>query len=322
MKKIYIILIISAVALFILFIIFYLVFFNKKWRDRWLTYENSRYEFSVDYPVDWKLGEEEINNAGREFTSPDEKAICYAYGFANALTNDSGEPQTLDEFIDWIATNGSETGSASEITERKESKLDGLRAIQFVSKHDSNIQDTIYALGKENGIGIYCTYDDAKQREKYEYVFDRMVESTKINLNLDGDITTGTNSCDNLLSKVVTPLNDLETFFDTNYTEVTLQERENWDRSRLPDKVAELENNDYICYPTPIEFENQSAEEINSERAVSKVQWQCELEYQKWQYLEDNKEQLSALKKEGYSCKKEDCLDKNNQVSFLWLCTQ
>src|SRR3972149_8586093 len=115
--------ILGIIALLILgaFLIWYFAFFNNKWRERFLTYQNFRYNFGVEYPANWRLGEEPSNSDGREMVSKDENVTCRAYGFYNSLTGETGNPQTLDQYIDWILETGAETeGEKSNVLEKKE----------------------------------------------------------------------------------------------------------------------------------------------------------------------------------------------------------
>ena len=180
MKKL---LIIFGTTFFLVIIFVFYFVLSSEWLGKWQLYENSRYQFSLEYPTNWGLGEQETNNAGREFLSPGVNTTCYAYGFANALMGKEGAPQTLDEFIDWLISSEAE---GTEIIEKSQPRLSGREAVILRSSFEGGEKDAVYTLGKETGIGIYCVYSDAAQREKDKEIFDHMVESMKINLNLDG----------------------------------------------------------------------------------------------------------------------------------------
>ena len=167
-------------------VVFTLLYFviSNKWLGKWELYENSRYGFSLEYPTNWKLGDQSTNNDGREFSAPGGGTTCRAYGFSNALTGAGGEPQTLDEFITWL------TGPESEekIIEKTKTTLSGKKAVYFHSSFNEGEKDAVYSLGKETGIGLYCTYKNTAEKEKNKAVFDHMRENLKINLDLDTGI--------------------------------------------------------------------------------------------------------------------------------------
>ena len=285
---------------------------------KWQTYKNERYQFSLEYPTNWGLGEPETNNAGREFLSPGGNTTCYAYGFANALTGKRGEPQTLDEFVSWMTSTEEED---MKIIEENEASLSGKKAVLFHSSFGGGEKDAIYSLGTETGIGLYCVFSSAAQREKDKDIFYHMVESMKINLDL-GSNTTAVETCQNLLSGTVTPLKDLQTFTDTIYTEVTTTSRESWDKERLPQKVVDLENQSYSCLPTPSKLLGNGDGEVNAQPEVTEVEWKCELNYIKSKYLENGSPQQSLLEKEGCICKKVGCTQANGLDSSVLLCTK
>ncbi len=131
---------------------------SNQWLGKWQTYENERYQFSLEYPTNWGLGEQETNNAGREFLSPGGNTTCYAYGFANALTGKESMPQTLDEFASWITNS---EGEDIKLVEKKETSLSGKKAVRLHSSFNGGEKDAIYSLGTETGIGLYCVYSNA-----------------------------------------------------------------------------------------------------------------------------------------------------------------
>lgn len=179
MKKLLIIL-----GIFFLLLILAGLYFalSARWMGKWQAYKNSRYGFSLEYPTNWGLGEPPTNNDGREFLSADRKTTCRAYGFANALLDEEGNPQTLDEFITWLTDSEENT----KIIEKSETQLSGKKAVSFHSNFSEGEKDAVYTLGKETGIGLTCIYPDSAQREKDKTIFYHMAESMKINLDLDG----------------------------------------------------------------------------------------------------------------------------------------
>lgn len=311
-----IIIIIIAIILYVL---------STKWLDlERETYENTRYGFSVKYPAVWTLGGVETNNAGREFYSPDEEVVCYAYGFANALLGASDKPQTLDEFIDWL-TDKDSASDIIEIIQRETSRLAGKPAISLLIEQDSGYKKAIYTLGKETGIGFFCTYPNMETMNKYAKEYGQMVMGFEITASLDGEITrTGTEECDNLINGAITPLKDLQAFTDTKYTEVTMTSRNGWDKDRLPRKVTQLEGQGYTCYPMPLEFDNRAPNVgVHSEPAVTKVEWSCELEYDSFKYLASNQaSKKNTFEDQGYTCQREECLTSSSISNFVWLCTK
>lgn len=310
------IIVLALVALILLATTGYIL--SQKWLGKWQKYENSRYQFSLEYPTNWHLGEAPNNNDGREISSPNSQVSCNAYGFANALTNDSGSSQTLDEYVDWAKST-----NASQYLSQSETKLDQNRAVYLESKDGNIYADAIYALGKESGIGLVCTYQSVDAKEKYHEIFEHMAESFKINLNLDGEDATETSSCHNLLNRLASPIKDQQTFSDTEYTEVTTTSRESWDKGRLPQKVVDLENENYTCSPLPVNIDNSGVEDsVSSQPAVEKVEWKCDLEYTDWQYLAENDPKLANLEDDNYDCQKEACLDEDDSESSVWLCTK
>lgn len=147
-----------------------------------LTYENSRFGFSIQYPKNWQLGEAPTNKDGREISSADNQAECRAYGFLNTLTNDSGQAQTLDQYVDWVAENarGEAKNTNFSIIEKSSSKLDGYDAKRLVLNSNGAISDSIYAFKAEEGFGFSCEYKSLDQKEKFKAEFDSMSKSFKI----------------------------------------------------------------------------------------------------------------------------------------------
>lgn len=323
LKWLFMIIVFIVLAIFLFAL--WKIFLNTRWLDlKRATYENSRYNFSLKYPRDWILGEQETNNAGREIYSPDETAICYAYGFANALMNDQGNPQSLEEFIDWLFNKDSDS-NISAILHRQADSLSGKPAISLLIELESGYKEAIYILNKENGIGFYCIYPDMESMNKYTGDYSHMVDSFEIKSDLDSETTKiGTEDCANLLNGTITPFKDLQSIVDSNYTEVTIISREFWNRKRLPKKVIDLEDAGYRCYPMPLEFDSNTPDDsVYSEPAVKTVEWQCELEFNDWKYFNKNdSSEIQTAEKSGYNCTEEKCFTNNTKQSSVWLCAK
>lgn len=302
--------------LILLLAVFLIWSYLKPKKLEWERYTNSRYGFSIDYPANWQLGEAPANNDGREFISPDESITCRAYGFQNALTGAGGQPMTLEEFTDWLV-------STDEVTKmgRNELVLADQPAYELLWRDlDGTIHQAVYILNPNEGRGLHCIFDTEDTRKSFAPYFRIMVSSFH---SVDVD-TEEMAFCDNLLSGVLVPFEDQQTFTDENYTEVTLTSREYWDKNKLPKKVLSLEGEGYICYPMPLEFEDidQSAG-IRVEPVVKKVQWDCELKYRYHEYVSsDDPTRKQELEKQGFSCEVEDCLDEDKNPVFVWLCTK
>jgi hypothetical protein len=310
MKKI-----IFLIPIIVVFIIFFI--FSKKYKPITIqTYENSRYGFSINYPDDWSLGKAPENNDGREFISSDEQIICRAYGFANALQNEQGEPQTLEEFIDWLYDDPQYLleGSGTIMAKRQ--------AYETLSRDEGDpYRQATYILGPEIGYGVYCLYPSLDVKENSQNNYQLLVDS--FSLKNPETFQSGQNICSNLLSGVITPLKDIQTFLDKSYPQVTLTSREYWDQNKLPQQVIDLENQDYTCYPMPFEMETEESKTgISAQPAVRTVQWDCELEYQNYQYLKAEDDKKSDLETQGYECKQQTCSDKNQQETYVWLCAK
>jgi len=296
--------------------------FNLISKNKWKTYNNSRYGFSVDYPAHWKLGEPEFDNAGRIIKSPESDIECYIYGFANALLNEQSEPQTLNEFINWLTT---EKDRSIKIIEQKETKIDNRGAVYLLTQEDAQIKQSVYALGKETGIGFFCIYKNLNDKEKHQNIFNKMVASIKIFSDLDGEqMNTGIDNCRNLLSGAIEPLKDLQTFEDEKYPEVTMTSREYWDKNRLPRRILDLEKQGYRCDPQPIEFNYPDQEgDYLAQPEVKKVRWQCGLNYQEWHYLtKDALADLTNRQNQGFICQKQNCINDENKKDYVWLCSK
>ena len=290
----------------------------------WKTYENTRYKFSVDYPSNWDLGETETNNAGQTFTDPKTGVECYAYGFANALKNEKGEPQSLKEFIDWLVVDPRVgEGLYTDVIDRTNTTLDEHNALYLLMEKDTNIWDAVYALGPEEGRGLYCIYKNMEEREQYKDVFKKMQLSFKMNKFLYSE--ENQILCSNYLNGVLTPLKT-EQFTDNKYTGVTMTNRNYWDKNRLPKNVLKFENLGYICTPMPLEFkDSEEKNKVIAEPMVTKVQWNCELEYNDWKYLNENDSAgKQDAEKAGFICEKEKCFADGSikKEATVWFCSK
>lgn len=286
----------------------------------WTTYENARYSFSVDYPAGWEMGEAPTNNDGREFISPDKTMSCRAYGFFNALTDEEGNPQALDEFIEWMKSN-----EEGEVIETKSTLLDGVAAQNLVTRSlDGKVTDAVYALGIESGRGLYCIFESEQAQQDFKDSFNKMVTSFNIDVSLDGEDTSTLPLCLRLTDNIDVPLKGFETFEDENYTEVTLTSRDAWDQDLLPSQVTELEGQGYTCYPMPSEYSDTTDDlGVLAQPEVTKVLWSCELPYEDYYYIEStDSDDKVDLENQGYTCQKDSCVSDDNQVTFVWLCTK
>ena len=282
----------------------------------WKTYSNTRYEFRIDYPSDWTLGESETNNAGRELYSPDGEVYCYAYGFENALINEQGYPQSLDEFIDWLVTD-------ARVIEREPDMLGDKQAVRLLLDEGNNIKEAKYALGDDIGVGVFCTFESMEKREEYKGITDSIIESMRTDMELGGEMPKELATCDELIDGVYIPLKDLKDIYDSDYTEVTTTSRDAWDRSRLPEEVVQLENVGYACYPMPIEFDNGEPEgDVLPQPEVTMVEWSCELEYEDWKYINGLEFTYPPDSLKEYNCIKQDCWRDDVGESNVWLCTK
>ncbi|MBU0597158.1 hypothetical protein KKA94_03285 [Patescibacteria group bacterium] len=311
------------IGLLIVVVLGLAVFFILK-SNGWQIYKNSRYEFSVEYPANWTLGEPETNNAGRTFIEPKTGVQCFAYGFANALTNEQGEPQTLEEFVDWLTVDTRVgEGLYTNVIERTNTTLDGQSAVYVFMEQDMDLKEAIYTLGSEEGHGLYCMYNDKEEWNTYKNVFEKMKNSFKMTTE---QVSFGSFSCSNLLAGASTPFKDFQTFRDTKYTEVTMTSRDAWDKDMLPKQVVNLEKKSYECFPMPTEFEGGEPEGgVMAEPMVTEVEWTCELEYNDWKYLEGNDTVgKQVAEKVGFACEKQNCFTDGPMINevTVWLCTK
>jgi len=284
---------------------------DPKGSQEWKTYSNSRYSFSVNYPANWTLGEKETNNAGRIFYSPEKKVECYAYGFANALNQD------LNEFIEWWTKDETEEEKFyTEVLKEKQTTLDGKEAIYLSLNKDGKLWEAVYTLNQDRGLGLYCIYQDKQTKESFTNIFQKMKDSFK----LEQETTFMGKDCAILLNGMVEPLKDRQTFTDEEYTGVTVTSREYWDQTKLPQRVKDLQSQNYTCYPMPLEYSDRSGK-VQPE--VTKVEWSCELEYDEWYYLsEEDSTLLSSYQSKGFNCEKQECFKDNGQIGHVWLCAK
>ena len=290
-------------------------FLDREWRGRTFTYENSRFGYSVEYPIDWTLGEAPTNNDGRNISSDKDEVLCSIFGFTNSLTSESGGPQSLEEYIDWMLSD-----DEIDLIEKSDAEIDQADAkyLHYISM--GSVMEAVYTLNKEDGLGFWCSYQNDTIRNKYSKTFITMSESIK--LEVSGSVEFGGSSCETYLSGVSIPLIDTNTFVDTTYTEVTLIDSDSWDREKLPAEVIENEENGYTCYPTPLEFnsEESGGDEL-SQPEVTKVEWQCELEYEDFRYIETDDTGKESLVSSGFSCESISC-DKDDKDNSILLCTK
>ncbi|MFH2063190.1 MAG: hypothetical protein ABIJ46_03505, partial [bacterium] len=290
---------------------------------RWQTYENARYSFSVSFPSGWRLGDAETNGAGRTLTDPKTGVECYAYGFANALQGESGEPQTLDEFVDWMVGNvGQIDGEyGMKVVERYAVDLDGRRAERLVTEDDQGYRESVYALGRQTGIGLFCSYSSLEERDRYSSTFSAMMDRISLGSSLDGESADyGTEDCANLLAGAVEPLRDWQAISDSGYLEAATTSRDDWDRGRLPERVSVLEAQGYLCYPSPLKFDYGDG---TAQPEVTELDWRCELSYSSWRYVSvDNAAEKDDLTAQGYDCMAERCLSSGEFDISVWLCAK
>ncbi|MFH1509487.1 MAG: PsbP-related protein [bacterium] len=143
----------------------------------WQNYSNTRYGFSVEYPPDWILGEAPTNNDGRTFTSEDGKVTCHAYGFQNALFNEEGNPQTLDQFIDWLLSD-----PTTESIQEEETTMAGEEAREVIYGQTGKAYRDVYImLDDDTGRGLSCNYENLKDEGLFRKGFKQMKKSFTLN---------------------------------------------------------------------------------------------------------------------------------------------
>jgi hypothetical protein len=294
-------------------------FFVINAKTSWDQYSNSRYHFSIAYPSDWKLQDTPTNNDGGEFVSPDRSISCRAYGFQNALVGTNKNNQTLTEFINWLSDAPDTT--VISVSDRE---LGGILGQHLVTRHKDYIRSGTYSLGPEIGYAFVCFYQSIDDYQKHTSDFEQMAASFTLEIDNQDYRGNAKVSCKNYINGVVAPLQDRQTFTDKTYTEVTMISKENWDRSRLPTKVADLESLDYTCYSMPSEFkEADQTASIDIQPEVTLVEWTCELEYTDYQYISSSdNNQRQNLESKGYYCEKEACFLEDNRDSYVWMCAK
>jgi hypothetical protein len=282
----------------------------------WKTYENTRYEFSVEYPGSWTPSTSNDNSDGKLFVSPNEEISCYAYGFQNALVNEQGDPQTLNEFMNWLAISLGYDINSFEVIERNYTSMANKEAQELITLTEGTAARGVYILNDQAGRGLACYYPNLETMQIEDANFTHMQNSFKDN---SGPQDPNMETCSDLLGTVSAPLKDLQIFTDTGYDEVATTAREYWDTSKLPAQVSNLESQDYICYPMPSDFDY---DESGTEVIVIGVEWECELEYENWAYLSSNTTELSTYENQGFNCQKESCFSDTGQTDFVQFCTK
>jgi len=157
---------IGVLVVLSIFLVLGFLVFKSLDRQTWKVYSNSRYNFRIEFPPSWELGAEETNNAGRVMVSKDEKIICYAYGFENALD------QTLDELVTWLT-------DSDKVLGRKNTKLAGKPAVEVTTQTSEKItRKAVYTfLDDGSGRGFFCAYLDGEMLETHSKDFNRMRSS-------------------------------------------------------------------------------------------------------------------------------------------------
>ena len=159
---------IAALAIF-------LFLFKKNPAKTLQTYTNDSYNFSIDYPADWSLGATLENNNDREIISPDGQITCRAYAFVNALQNEQGQPQTLDEFISWIYDNG------EYLLDGVETTMANRRAYKTLSQDENGLyRQSTYVIEPDIGYSLYCLYPDLDMKAQNKNDYQLLVDSFSI----------------------------------------------------------------------------------------------------------------------------------------------
>jgi len=313
-------LIILAVLVFGVGFVLFIKFLNKPFsKQAWMKYKNGRYGFTVEYRPGWTLGAQETNNAGREIQSPDGDILCYVYGFENALITEDGDPQTLEEFVEWIS-------GESNVVEKTSAVMAGKEGTRIVTEEDSGqIRNSIYILlDDDTGRGLWCAYEDTEAMDAHAEDFKRMQESMDLSDSDDISFDNMHTACATYLNNSIEPLKDLKNFIDDKYTGVTLTERASWDKDLLPKDVVDLEEMGYTCYPMPYEMEPQkNVPGMHIAPEVTSVEWTCELAYDEFEYLDkDADDRRATLASQGFSCEKKYCQDDVGNDSYVWFCAR
>jgi len=184
------------------------------------------------------------------------------------------------------------------------------------------------AYGKEDRIA-YFTAERSGTCEIvalgfYKQTNPQLIDKLSLEIGMQEEtVSYGFDQCRNLLNGAISPFKDYKVFEDTNYTEVTITSREYWDQKRLPRRVIELQEKGYRCSAHPAEFDYPQQEgDMLVQPAVTKVQWECVIPYQDYQYVSFKEADTKAsLEAKGYVCKKTGCRD-HDKDTFVWLCTQ
>jgi len=158
--------------------------------------------------------------------------------------------EALDEFVVWLTDD-----PTVNVLEQEALKFAAKPGIQMVTGQGESGQIATYTLGEGTGYGLVCYLQDPEQLDGFRKTYNKMVRSFTLTV-ADEEVTTGTDSCSNLLSGVTTPIKDQQMFTDDTYTEATKTARDAWNKQKLPAKVTQLEGEGYTCLPMPAEFDS------------------------------------------------------------------
>jgi hypothetical protein len=221
------------------------VFFNLYILFAWPKYENEKYGFVWYYPKGWTLTKEDVNRAAA--TLSPSSTTCSAYGFKNELINDKDQPQTLDEFMEWLFQS-----DETKIIKKTNTKLGGEDAKEAIWEDANGAHWGIYILNNEIGRAIICSFDKLLALKSNNLNFTLM----KLRFKLT-EPKTGAGK-----------IQYRNRFLDSSYNEVATTPREDWDKTKLPTDVLDYQNKGYTCYPSPFKFD--------SEGSVTQIEWVCE----------------------------------------------
>ena len=148
------------------------------------TYKNNRFNFRVDYPINWQA-EEAQNGDGVKLTSPSEKNLLVrVYGYNNVMQDSLSKIAADQE--SWKKQEHSDF----EVIENKNVNVDSLPAIETIWEYsawpsESPIQGKIthqgFALLKD-GVVYNLEMQVSKETfDQYRIVFENLVDSFKVN---------------------------------------------------------------------------------------------------------------------------------------------
>ena len=268
----------------------------------WPSYENEQFGFMWHYPKGWELSEE---SSGATVKLAEVGTVCRAYGFENSLIGKSGNPQTLNEFVEWLLNDGD-----VEIYSQKQTSFAGFDAQEIVWESKKGVYHAIYIISDSNGIGLQCSYRDTSSQKANLQFFNLM----KKRFEIDKDYSKSSQElCGDLLGGTIVPVRDRVTFIDGDYTEVTTIPRKNWNRDKLLQEVVQKENLGYVCQPIPLTFDK--------DLSITSVEWTCESNYKNYEYFEkSNQVKLNSLKSNGHDCEEKVCVRSGGENSSLWFC--